>query len=133
MTYNCDNFRRFCKCEDSESVGLICLGSDRYPTIKTVADFNASRVSFDNQSERLREELFSLIDEQKASTETGVGAPEQDPSNVPMVREKSNSIPHTIFILDISRPNKSVLASDEGACIRRNYTIFSFIFVFIIQ
>ena len=63
VTCNCENFRRFGICDDSKLIGLICLGSNGYPTETSEVSYQIKQQGYDNIAKKRREELLSKLEE----------------------------------------------------------------------
>ncbi len=77
VTCNCENFRRFGKCEDSELVGFIALGKGGYPK-STDVDFNDCKLGFEHLSKELRKKVCALVGNTK-DVAVRIPAPVKDP------------------------------------------------------
>ena len=63
VTCNCENFRRFRICDDSKLMGLICLGSNDYPTDIRGVSFQIKQQGYENIAKKRRDELLSKLED----------------------------------------------------------------------
>ena len=81
VSCNCQNFRRFGRCEDSELIGFICLGKDGYPSDASVVDCIGCRTGYGAITKMLHEKMFTLVERQKDADDRMVlSAPRRDPT-----------------------------------------------------
>lgn len=78
VTCNCENFRRYGKCEDSELLGFICLEEIGYPKQNHAIDFNACKEGYSKLSPKILEKVLDLV----GSENVCIHPPQQDPSSV---------------------------------------------------
>ena len=63
VTCNCENFRRFGICDDSKLMGLICLGSNGYPTDTRGVSFQIKQQGYEKIAKKRRDELLSKLED----------------------------------------------------------------------